>query len=309
MESAPRPKPSRAWRVVRLIPITILLLILGVILVMFLMGGMTKISAWYMLQLIPPALGLVALIVVAVYAIIKKKFNRLIGATLAVAILSLLPALMMIKPIAYPASLEKTAPAATVRLPADVPLQVAWGGDSIETNYHAVAPDQRWAYDFLVAPSAHGSAKLEDYGCYSVPVVAPADGVIVKARDGEPDQTPGVVSTTALPEGNHVAIQLNETGTYLIIAHLKLGSVAVKVGDTVREGQIIGACGNSGHTSEPHIHIHHQRQNPNLFPLNFAEGLPLFFRDHDGPPMPIGGFRMDGETVILTGDMVQHIGE
>jgi hypothetical protein len=187
---------------------------------------------------------------------------------------------------------------------------VAWGGDKIETNYHVVVPDQRWAYDLVVAPAAHGSAKLEDYGCYGVPVVAPASGRIVKAHDGEPDAVPGVVSNNfTAPTGNHVVIQLDETGTYLIIAHLKPGSVTVKTGDTVSEGQVIGACGNSGNTSEPHIHIHHQRQDPNLFPLNFAEGLPLYFRDHDGPPMPLGGFEMDGETVIFTGDVVQHIGE
>lgn len=310
MDSTPQPKPSRVWRVLRLIPISLMLLILGVILVMFLMGGMTKISAWYALQMIPPVLGLISLICIVIYAIVKRKFNRLMSATLIVALISLSPALMMVKPMAFPASLEKTAPSATVRLPADVPLIVAWGGDSIETNYHVVAPDQRWAYDFVVAPAAHGSAKLEDYGCYGVPVVAPANGRIVKAHDGEPDAVPGVVSNNfTAPTGNHVVIQLDETGTYLLIAHLKPGSVTVKTGDTVAEGQVIGACGNSGNTSEPHIHMHHQRQDPNLFPLNFAEGLPLYFRDHDGPPMPLGGFRMDGETIIFTGDVVQHIGE
>ena len=46
----------------------------------------------------------------------------------------------------------------------------------------------------------------------------------------------------------------------------------------MKEGDVIGRCGNSGHTSEPHIHIHHQRQKPAASgPVNFAEGLPLFF--------------------------------
>ena len=277
---------------------------------MFLMGGMTKITAWYLSQIIPPLFGLVSLIAVVIYAIVKRKFNRLMIATLILAIVSLFPAISLVKPLPFPASLEKTEPSATVRLPANVPLIVAWGGDTVKTNYHVIAPDQRWAYDFLVAPAAHGSDKLEDYGCYGVPVVAPASGLIVKAHDGEPDAVPGVVSNNfTAPTGNHVVIQIPETGTYLVIAHLKPGSVTVKTGDTVTEGQIIGACGNSGNTSEPHIHIHHQRQDPNVYPLNFAEGLPLYFRDHDGPPMPLGGFEMDGETVIFTGDIVQHIGE
>lgn len=64
-----------------------------------------------------------------------------------------------------------------------------------------------------------------------------------------------------------------------------------------------------GLASEPHIHIHHQRQDPAVYPLNFAEGLPLTFRDHDGPPMPAGGFELEGETVIFTGDVVRHVGE
>ena len=310
MDSTPQPQPSRLWRVTRLLPATLMLIVLGVLLVMFLMGGLTKISAWYALQMIPPLLGLISLICVVIYAIVKRKFNRLMSATLILAFVSVSPAVSLVKPLPFPASLEKTEPSATVRLPADGPLIVAWGGDTSQTNYHVIVPDQRWAYDLLIAPAAHGSAKLEDYGCYGVPVVAPISGLIVKAHDGEPDAIPGVTSNNfTAPTGNHVVIQIAETGTYLVIAHLKPGSVAVKTGDTVSEGQVIGACGNSGNTSEPHIHIHHQRQDPNLFPLNFAEGLPLYFRDHDGPPMPVGGYEMDGETVIFTGDVVQHIGE
>jgi hypothetical protein len=270
---------------------------------------MQKIAAWYLLQIIPPALGLLILITIAIYALIKRRFSRLWIGTLVVSILSLLPAILLVKPITYPASLETTTPSATVRLPADVPLRVAWGGDSIETNYHAAAPDQRWAYDLFVDPYLTGSSNLEEYGCYGVPVVAPASGLVTNAHDGEPDETAGIPSNNTLaPTGNHVVIQL-ETGTYLVIAHLKHGSVAAKTGETVEEGQVIGECGNSGNTSEPHIHIHHQRQDPTKFPVNFAEGLPLYFRDHDGAPMPVGGIQVEGETVTATGDTVQHTGK
>lgn len=305
-----QPSPSRLWRVLRLIPIAVMTFTLTILLVMFLVGGLVRISAWYLMQLIPPLLGLISLIALLIYAVTKRKYNRLMVSTMTIAVICLLPAMTLFKPVAFPASLEDTGPGATVRLPADVPLKVAWGGDKIETNYHAVTPDQRWAYDLLVEPYITGSDDLDDYGCYGIPVLAPADGVVVKAHDGEPDEVPGIASNNfTAPTGNHVVIQLEETGTYLVIAHLKPGSVTVKTGDPVVEGQAIGACGNSGNTSEPHIHIHHQRQDPNVFPLNFAEGLPLFFRDHDGPPMPTGGFEMDGETVVLTGDLVQHTGK
>jgi hypothetical protein len=302
-------KPSRLWQIVRWIPLALMILSVAVLLGMFAAGGMVRITAWYLLELIPPALGLVSLVTVIVYALVRRRKSTLLLATGLVALLSLSPLIALFVPVAYPASLGASSPTATVRLPANVPLQVVWGGDGIQKNYHAGAPDQRWAYDFLVAPYFSGSSNLADYGCYGVAIVAPVDGVVVSAHDGEPDMTPGVLSNnTTAPTGNHVMLRM-ETGTYLVIAHMKQGSVMVKTGDNVQEGQQIGQCGNSGNTSEPHIHIHHQRQDPTVFPLNFAEGLPLYFRDHDGQPMPEGGVRVEGGKAFATGDIVQHIGK
>lgn len=304
-------KPSRVWQIVRWIPFGILILSALTILIMLLMGGMVKISGWYMLQLIPPVLGLITLIVIGIYAIIKKRRSKTWNITLIASLISMLGFVLWFVPVAFPASLENTTPSVTVRLPADEPIRVAWGGDTIQQNYHAAAPDQRWAYDLVIEPNYFsGSSNLEDYSCYGVPVVAPISGTVVSAHDGEPEEIPGVVPNNfEAPTGNHVFILIEETQTYLVIAHLKNGSVKVKTGDIVEEGQIIGECGNSGNSSEPHIHIHHQLQDPSVNPLNFAEGLPLYFRDHDGQPMPIGGFEMDGETIVPLGDVVQHIGE
>ncbi len=302
-------KPSRLWRVLRLVPLSIMLLVMGILLILFLLGGMSRIGAWYALQLVLPIPGLISLIALIIYVIVKRRSGKLLLVTSLTALLSLLPVILLFKPVTYPASLKSTKPAATVRLPANVPLKVAWGGDTLGTNYHAFTPDQRWAYDLLVEPYHTGSDQLEDYGCYGVPVVAPASGLVTTAHDGEPDAVPGVLTNNLeAPSGNHVVIQL-ETGTYLEIAHLKQGSVVVKSGDAVAEGQTIGQCGNSGNTSEPHIHIHHQRQDPAIFPINFAEGLPLYFRDHDGAPMPVGGVKIEGNTATFIGDTVQHIGK
>lgn len=57
-----------------------------------------------------------------------------------------------------------------------------------------------------------------------------------------------------------------------------MGTVAVSVGDEVKNGDYLGKVGNSGTTSEPHLHIHHQRQDSTktIHPI-LAEGLPLFF--------------------------------
>jgi hypothetical protein len=270
---------------------------------------MRKIYAWYLLQLVLPALGLLSLIIAGISAAVRRRWNRVTLSVVLASVFAILPALLMVIPVAFPSSLARTTPSVTVRLPADVPLQVIWGGDRLANNYHVISPDQRWAYDFVIAPYFSGSQRLEDYGCYGVPVVAPASGLVTDAHDGEPDAIPGAISNnTTAPKGNYVVIQL-ETKTYLVIAHLKPGSVSVAAGDYVEEGQTIGLCGNSGNTSEPHIHIHHQRQDPSVYPLGFAEGLPLYFRDLDGPSMPEGGYRVEGNQAIPLGPLVRHIGQ
>jgi len=303
------PATSRMWQILRYTPLTIMLLTIGFLLMMMFQGGIKKVFAWYMLQLVSPLLGIILLVAIVIYAIVWRRLSKLWLATCVVSLISILPAVLLVAPIPYPASISSVTPSATVRLPSNEPLTVLWGGDTLEVNQHVVVPDQRWAYDLAVAPYLTGSTNLEDYGCYGVEVVAPLAGEVVNAHDGEPDMTPGVISENLEAiTGNHVAIRM-ESGTYLIIAHLKRDSVLVQTGDAVEEGQVIGQCGNSGHTSEPHIHIHHQREDPTIFPVNFAEGLPLYFRDHDGEPMPEGGILIEGETTTATGVTVRHIGD
>ncbi|MNW65229.1 putative peptidase [compost metagenome] len=91
-------------------------------------------------------------------------------------------------------------------------------------------------------------------------------------------------------EGNYVYIKIDETGTYLLLNHLRKDSVLVNVGDHVNAGDRLGHVGNSGSTSEPHLHIHHQRQDPTktLSPI-LAEGFPLFFNGIDAESMPQKG--------------------
>jgi hypothetical protein len=305
--SSPRSKPSRFLQALGWTPIVLMGLTIAVLVSMLAIGGMLKITAWYLLQVVPPLLGVVSLLGCIILAIVQRRLSKPLTWTGILALVSLLPAILMVVPVAYPASLEKTYPSATIRLPADAPMRVIWGGDSLARNQHAIVPDQRWAYDFLIEPYLSGSSNLEDYGCYGVPVVAPIAGTVSAANDTEPDMQPGKLSNnTQAPEGNRVVIRM-ASETYLVIAHLKSGSVLVKTGDMVEEGQQIGQCGNSGNTSEPHIHIHHQRQDPAAYPINFAEGLPLYFRDHNGQPMPQGGVRIEDNKAIPIGDLVQHL--
>lgn len=295
------------WKILRWSPLALLAVSTIFLAVLYFSGGLYKITAWYLADFLP-VMGLVCLIAVGIYALVRRRFSIAMRITVLASVLALLPALTLVLPVTFPSSLETERPLATVRLPADGPLTVVWGGDTRDVNQHVGVPDQRWAYDLLAAPFFVNSKKLEDYGCYGIPVVAPAAGLVSIAHDGESDGTPTVVPTSGEARGNFVAIKM-DSGTYLLIGHLKSGSVAVKTGQQVQEGQVIGQCGNSGHSSEPHIHIHHQRQNPAEFPINFAEGLPLYFRDHNGPAMPRGGVKIEGEKVTALGDVVQHIGQ
>lgn len=278
-------------------------------------GGQRGVVAWILVTQLLTLVGFVSVLMV-LYKLIRHRQavtrQALVGG--ALSLVAFWPMLMPfgVLAIAYPASLERTQPAATVRLPSDLPLRVVWGGHRLSTNRHAASPGQRWAYDFVIAPAGTGATTLTDYGCFGTPVLAPIAATVHQALDGEPDIAIG--TTLADPSrllGNHAILKLDD-GTYLVLAHLKQGSVQVKTGDAVTEGQLLGECGNSGNTSEPHIHIHHQRRDPlsvngdlNLG-VNLAEGLPLYFRDHDGKPMPEGGITIHGESFELIGDVVTH---
>jgi len=183
-----------------------------------------------------------------------------------------------------------------LRLPFREPFHVLWGGRTIERNYHAAYRDQRFAYDFLVTRSgvshrADGRSN-SDYYAYGLPIVAPAAGVVVEAVDGVADNAPGEASFDQ-PFGNHVVIDHGD-GEFSVLAHLKTGSVAVSVRDRVEAGDLLGLCGNSGHSTEPHLHYHLQ----NSATLQDADGLPAQFLDYtaDGTTIPRGE-PLQGQTV------------
>jgi len=177
---------------------------------------------------------------------------------------------------------------ADLTLPFDGEWSVFWGGRTAEQNYHVVTADQRFAYDFLVMEngSSHTGDGLEasDYHCWGRPILAPAPGKVVTAVDGNDDQTPGEMDP-AHAAGNHVILDLGD-GEYALLAHLQKGSVAVADGDAVERGQQLGLCGNSGNTSEPHLHFH--LQDGPVF--HQGKGLPAFFNHYtaDGEPVERG---------------------
>ncbi|NFP90599.1 M23 family metallopeptidase [Clostridium sporogenes] len=257
--------------------------------------GVTGSIAWAVTKLYFAPIGIILLLISVVILIIslikKKKITQKI-ISLILSIFLALPILMLfnIFKVEYPANINKIMPSITIIWPLNEKTTVGWGGDSINTNIpHAIWSSERWAYDLVMDPANMNSKNLKDYGIYDKDVVAPVSGTIVDAYDDENDIPPNTEDFLSM-EGNHVYIKIDKTGTFLLLNHLKKGSVSVKVGDHVKEGQVIGKVGNSGSTSEPHLHIHHQRQDPTktLHPT-FAEGLPLYFKDINGKPMPEKG--------------------
>lgn len=137
------------------------------------------------------------------------------------------------------------------------------------------------------------SNKLEDYGVYGAKVMAPASGTVVSINNNEQDLVPGSENFQSMA-GNHIYLRVDETGTFLILAHLKKGSINVREGQHVNEGEFLAQVGNSGSSSEPHLHIHHQRQDPSKVSMFLAEGLPLYFQTEKGAMMPERGTYIRG---------------
>lgn len=175
----------------------------------------------------------------------------------------------------------------TAQLPFDGTWFVFWGGETELQNYHAATASQRYACDLMIwndgATWSGDGAENADYWAWGQPVLAPVAGEVVAAVNDAEDVPPGRVVPTSNPGGNHVVIRVDD-GVYVIVAHMQRGSVRVEEGEHVRAGDVIGLVGNSGSTSEPHVHIHAQDTPDLLDPA--ATGIPLRFEDIfiDGEP-------------------------
>ncbi|MFF1699245.1 M23 family metallopeptidase [Streptomyces sp. NPDC058257] len=81
--------------------------------------------------------------------------------------------------------------------------------------------------------------------------------------------------------GNHIVLDLGG-GTYAMYAHVQRGSLAVRAGDRVEAGQVMARCGNSGNSTEPHVHFQ-LMDGPDL---GTARGVPFRW---SGVGVPAGG--------------------
>ncbi|MGZ4843736.1 MAG: M23 family metallopeptidase [Candidatus Angelobacter sp.] len=148
---------------------------------------------------------------------------------------------------------------------------------------------QRYAIDW-VRNNSDGKTFLGDekdnksYRAYGSEVLAVADGAVAEVKDGIPENIPGTDSravpiTLETIGGNHVVIGIGN-GRFAFYAHLQPGSIKVKPGDRVKRGQVLGLLGNSGNSTEPHLHFH---LADNISLLG-SEGIPYALESFDAKP-------------------------
>ncbi|MBN9415857.1 hypothetical protein ABS71_03320 [bacterium SCN 62-11] len=125
---------------------------------------------------------------------------------------------------------------------------------------HTHQQQWRYALDFVQQREGKSFAgqglQLSDYYCWGAEIVAPLAGRVLACVSDCPDNPPGEVDIQRR-WGNYVMIE-SLSGPVVVLAHLQQGSLPVQSGQTVALGQLLGRCGNSGRSPQPHLHIHVQ---------------------------------------------------
>jgi len=134
------------------------------------------------------------------------------------------------------------------------------------------------------------SEPVERFFAYGRPILAPADGIVVQVHDGEIDHVGRRSQLTLVPymlgqparlrqgmaaiAGNYLIVALRQSGAFVALAHLRTGSIRVAIGEEVTAGQPVADCGNSGNSTQPHVHV----QVMDSLDLSVARGVPMAFR-------------------------------
>lgn len=136
-----------------------------------------------------------------------------------------------------------------------------------------------------------GAESPEIFYAFGKPVYSPVSGKVVGVYNGEPDHEARRSLFTLVPymlgqadrirkgpeavAGNYVIIKAEKSELYIAIVHLQLDSIVVQEGQVITEGQYLANCGNSGNSTQPHIHI----QAMDSTDFYKTKGLPLYFRE------------------------------
>lgn len=152
---------------------------------------------------------------------------------------------------------------------------VFWGGAKVEQNKHMTDINEQYALDILMvangAPYKGDPKQNKSYYIFGKEIIAPCNAKVVKVISGVKENVPGVENKKDL-SGNTIVLETDKK-EYLLFAHLKENSITVKVGDQVKQGQIIAQCGNTGNSTMAHLHV----QLQNTVELLKATGAKLYF--------------------------------
>lgn len=144
------------------------------------------------------------------------------------------------------------------KVPISLPFLGSWSISQAHEGEHTHKNEFRHAWDFVINDtegkqfSGNGDL-LTDYYCYDKMVLAPADGTVELVLDRIADNVVGEVNLKD-NWGNTVIIKHGDD-LYSSLSHLKEGSIQLKEGDSIKEGDLIGRCGNSGRSPYPHLHF------------------------------------------------------
>lgn len=158
---------------------------------------------------------------------------------------------------------------------------VFWGGTNEFINYHYAYENQRYAFDLVKVQDGqsyeNSQIRNENFYAFNEDIVSPADGQVIKVVDGLKDNIPGKMDENN-SAGNYLVIQ-HANNEFSMIAHFKKNSILVKPNEVVSEGQVIGKCGNSGNSSEPHIHF----QVMDALDIDTAKSIRIQFKNIKEP--------------------------
>lgn len=172
------------------------------------------------------------------------------------------------------------------------------GGSSPTLNHHFEVPAQRYALDvvklnqFRTRASGLFPAQNEKYEIYSESLYAPCDGVVIAVRSELVDLIPPEADAKNLL-GNFISLYCDSLDVSILLAHLKQNSLVINLGMQVKAGQLLAQVGNTGNTSEPHLHFQAVKGRQTDFEVlaYTGRGLPMTFN---------GRFLIRGD--IITGE-------
>lgn len=189
-----------------------------------------------------------------------------------------------------------------------LPFYGEWSVSQAHEGAHTHKDDWKHAWDFAINDDDGRSFRLpgtspEHYYCYNRPVLASAAGYVANVSDHIPENAIGNVNMEK-NWGNSVVIKHAE-GLYSQCSHLVPGTIKVKLNDYVQQGDIIGYCGNSGRSPEPHIHFQLQA-TPHIGSRTLKYPLSYYMRNNKGS-LTFHSFNVPQKEDIISNVAVNHL--